>query len=140
MFANGIRCLSSKRIFDHTVAPLINLDDSVVSILQILFCYNQYHILITETYSGPCQICKMKRFIETVKNFNYFHKSLHLRYLARFQIGLCNTHCVENVRISSIIGPHFPAFGLNKVRMRAQMRENTDQKNSDYRNSLCRDK
>ena len=39
---------------------------------------------------------------------------------------LCNTHCVKNVSIRSFTGPHFPAFGLNKERMRAQMRENTD--------------
>ena len=39
---------------------------------------------------------------------------------------LCNTHCVKNVSIRSFTGPHFPAFGLNKERMRALMRENTD--------------
>ena len=37
-------------------------------------------------------------------------------------------HDVKSVHIRSYFGPHFPAFGLNTVRMR----ENTDQNNSEY--------
>ena len=37
-------------------------------------------------------------------------------------------HCVKSVLIRSYSGPHFPAFGLNTVRMG----ENADQNNSEY--------
>ena len=38
-------------------------------------------------------------------------------------------HCVKSVRIQSFSGPHFPYS--------VQMRENTEQKNSDYGHFLC---
>ena len=47
-------------------------------------------------------------------------------------------HCVKSVRIRSFSGPHFPAFGLNKEEIlrispySVRIRENTDQKNSEY--------
>ena len=44
-------------------------------------------------------------------------------------------YCVKRVRIRAFSGPFFPAFGLNTERYgmrRVQMRENTDQKNSEY--------
>ena len=45
-------------------------------------------------------------------------------------------HYVKIVRIRSFSGPHFPAFGLNTERYGLSysvwMRENTDQKNSEY--------
>ena len=54
-----------------------------------------------------------------------------------FYVTLQKTHCVKNVRIRSFSGPYFPAFGLNTARYTSpyaiQMRENTDQKNSEYR-------
>ena len=37
-------------------------------------------------------------------------------------------HCVKSVHIRSYSGPHFPAFGLNTVRMQ----EKADQNNSEY--------
>ena len=42
--------------------------------------------------------------------------------------GLC-IYCVKSVRIRSFFGLYFPAFGLNSI----QIRENTDQNNSEYR-------
>ena len=54
-------------------------------------------------------------------------------------------HCVKSVLIQSYSGPHFPAFGLNiseytlnisellsSSPYSVQMRENTDQNNSEY--------
>ena len=41
-------------------------------------------------------------------------------------------HCVKSVRILSYSGPHFVAFGLNRERYSARMRENADQNNSEY--------
>ena len=52
-----------------------------------------------------------------------------------FKVNNGNTHCVKIVRIRSFSGPHFSAFWLNTV----QMRENTEQKNSEYRHFLCSD-
>ena len=40
-------------------------------------------------------------------------------------------HSVKSFRIRSYSGPYFPAFGLNTERY-AALRENTDQKNSEY--------
>ena len=45
-------------------------------------------------------------------------------------------HCVKSARNRSFSGPHFPAFGLNtesQILHSVQMRENVDQKNSEYR-------
>ena len=51
-----------------------------------------------------------------------------------FKVSLANVNksaeTTESVRIRSFSGPYFPAFGLNTERY--GMRENTDQKNSDY--------
>ena len=33
---------------------------------------------------------------------------------------LFEMHCVKSVRIRSYSGPHFPAFGLNRVSLRIQ--------------------
>ena len=48
----------------------------------------------------------------------------------------CHNHCVKSVRIWSYSGLYFPAFGLNTVvrisPYSVQMRENTDQNNSEY--------
>ena len=52
-----------------------------------------------------------------------------------FKVNNGNTHCVKIVRIRSFSGPYFPAFWLNTV----QMRENTEQKNSEYRHFLRSD-
>ena len=44
-------------------------------------------------------------------------------------------HCVKSGRIRSFSGPYFPAFGLHTERYRVknvQMRENMDQKKSEY--------
>ena len=41
-------------------------------------------------------------------------------------------YCVKSVRIRSFAGPYFPVFGLNTERYSVRMRENTDQKNSEY--------
>ena len=49
-------------------------------------------------------------------------------------------YCVKSVRIRSFSGPYFPAFGLNTERYSVlcispysvRMRENTEQKNSEY--------
>ena len=50
---------------------------------------------------------------------------------------ICRTsqyrHCVKSVRILSYAGQHFPAFGLNSVRIR----ENADQNNSEYEHLSC---
>ena len=43
-----------------------------------------------------------------------------------------NQHWVRSVRIRSFSGPHFPTFGLNTERYALTMRENTNQKNSEY--------
>ena len=40
---------------------------------------------------------------------------------------------VTSVRIRSFSGPYFSAFGLNISPYSVRMRENTDQKNSEYR-------
>ena len=48
-----------------------------------------YAMCITEAYSEPCQTFKMKRFVNIVKVFNYFYKTLHLRCLTRLWIRLC---------------------------------------------------
>ena len=50
-------------------------------------------------------------------------------------------HCLKSVRIRSFSGPYFPAFGLNTERYSVSlpsvpMRENTDQKNSEYEQFL----
>ena len=47
------------------------------------------------------------------------------------------THCVKSYHIRSFSGPYLPAFGLNAgkygpEKLRIWMRENTDQKNSEY--------
>ena len=42
---------------------------------------------------------------------------------------------MKSVRIQSLSGPYFPAFGLKNERP-VRMRENTDQKNSEYRHFL----
>ena len=45
---------------------------------------------------------------------------------------------MESVRIQSFSGPYFPAFGLSmeiyrvNVRIQSELRENTDQKKSEY--------
>ena len=46
-----------------------------------------------------------------------------------------HSHCVKNVHIRSYSGPYFPAFGLNTERSpySVQVREKTDQTNSEYR-------
>ena len=86
---------------------------------------------------------------------NYFCKILHLRYLAAFWVCLSiisskfltfeknlaiamlicisykvryDEHCVKIVRIRSFSGPYFPYS--------VRMRENMDQKNSEYRHIL----
>ena len=41
-------------------------------------------------------------------------------------------HCVKSVRIRSFSGPYFPAFRLSISPYSVRMRENTDQKNSEY--------
>ena len=41
-------------------------------------------------------------------------------------------HCMKSVRIRSYSGHYFPAFGLNKERLR----ENTDQNNSENEHFL----
>ena len=43
-------------------------------------------------------------------------------------------HCVKNFRIRSFSGPYFLTFGLNTERylVSVRMRENLDQKNSEY--------
>ena len=43
-------------------------------------------------------------------------------------------YCVKSARIRSFSGPYFPAFGLNTgiSQYSVRMRENTDQKNSEY--------
>ena len=47
-------------------------------------------------------------------------------------------HCVKSVRVRSFSGPYFHAFGMNseiygvKPPNSVQMRENKDQKNSEY--------
>ena len=45
-----------------------------------------------------------------------------------------SNHYVKSVRIWSFSGPYFPAIGLNTERSpySVRMRENTDQKNSEY--------
>ena len=40
-------------------------------------------------------------------------------------------HCLKSVRIRQFSGPYFPAFGLN-TEYSVRMRENTEQKNSEY--------
>ena len=47
---------------------------------------------------------------------------------------MCLSQCVKNVRIRSYSGPYFPTFGLNMKRysVSLQMREYTDQNNSEY--------
>ena len=52
---------------------------------------------------------------------------------------ICNYLCVKSVHIRSFSGPHFSAFELNTERYypySIRMRENTDQKNSEYRHFL----
>ena len=46
-------------------------------------------VCITEVYSEPCLTFKMKRFVNIVKIFNYFYKTLHLRCLTRLWMRLC---------------------------------------------------
>ena len=46
--------------------------------------------------------------------------------------NLTQHHYVKSARIRSFSGPHFPTFGLNTGRYSVRMRENTDQKNSEY--------
>ena len=41
-------------------------------------------------------------------------------------------HCVKSVRIRSYSGSYFPAFGLRISPHSVQMRENTDQNNSEH--------
>ena len=42
-------------------------------------------------------------------------------------------HCVKSVRIRSFSGSYFPEIGLKTAQHSVQMRENTEQKNSEYR-------
>ena len=52
-------------------------------------------------------------------------------------IHLQNAHCVKNVCIRSFTGPYFPIFGLNTEPYSVQIRENTDEKNSEDGHFLC---
>ena len=46
-------------------------------------------------------------------------------------------HCVKSVRFRSFSGPYYPAFGLNSISpYSVRMRENTDQKTSEYEHFL----
>ena len=51
-----------------------------------------------------------------------------------------NSHRVKSVHIRSYSVPYFPAFGMNSKSISlysVQMRENTDQNNSEYRHFSC---
>ena len=52
-------------------------------------------------------------------------------------IHLQNAHCVKNVCIRSFTGPYFPIFGPNTEPYSVQIRENTDEKNSEEGHFLC---
>ena len=48
---------------------------------------------------------------------------------------LTNFHCVKRVRIRSFTGTHLEILRISLYSVR--MRENTDQKNSEYRHVFC---
>ena len=56
---------------------------------KIKFCFEK---ICERMHLEPWQTSKVKQFVETVNRFwaiNYFHKTLHLRCLTVFWIGLC---------------------------------------------------
>ena len=67
-------------------------------------------------------------------NFSGNLSSYFLYGFIHQQVKFCSSyrHCVKNVRIRSFSGPYFPAFELNISTYSVRMRENKDQKNSEY--------
>ena len=54
--------------------------------------------------------------------FRYIHRWIPNNFIVRATLDLvvANVHCVKSIRIQSISGPQFPAFGLNTERSGAE--------------------
>ena len=64
-------------------------------------------------------LCKIFTYCEGFIPYFWMYVMYHWKYLVsllkRFWEKSWNIHCVKSVRIRRFSGPHFPAFGLNKL-------------------------
>ena len=129
---------------------LVSWSGFLPCVLIILFAEYKFFVLCPDT----CFLFCFESW-SLLRVMNYFCKILHLRYLAAFWVCLSiisskfltfeknlaiamlicisykvryDEHCVKIVRIRSFSGPYFPYS--------VRMRENMDQKNSEYRHIL----
>ena len=106
--------------------------------LKIQFCSNIKVLLIYICISGHHKFSKTFEFF--FWNKRHILKLLIIVFISKFDIQqTCryyrDVHCVKSVHIPSFSGRHFSVFRLNTVRISpysVRMRENTDQKSTEY--------
>ena len=85
-------------------------------------------VFIVESQASASNLIKKKRLWHRCFPAEIFQNNFYVEHL----------HCVKIVRIRRFSGPYFPTLGLNterygvSLRIPVRMRENNDQKNSEY--------